>query len=83
MSSHPSTILNYIDCGAHVLRPFIAESWGPAYVLYKALTSGYNLFLSSHIRIASDARFSLHNYEVLQWSSGCSGHLMPIILMLS
>jgi len=79
----PSAILNYIDFGAHVLKAFMAESWGPDYVLCEALTSGYNRFLSSRIRIASAARFSLYNYEVFQWLSGRSAHLMAIILMLS
>jgi len=80
----PSAILNYIDFGAHVLKPFIAESWGPDYVLCQALTSWYNVFLGSRIRIASDARLSLHNYEVLRRrSSGRSAHLMPIIWMSS
>jgi len=38
-SPRPRAILNYIYFGAHVLKLFMAESWGPHYFLCEALTS--------------------------------------------
>jgi len=75
----PSAILNYQDFGAHILKPFMAGSWGPHYLLCEALTSGYNLFLGSRIRIASD----LGSYFIIMKPSADGGLDIACILCSS